>query len=364
MIALSGVRSSWLAVARKLLFIALADFGVRTGELKLLVALAAGGDVPEDADDLRNSSRLGEVLRPQLEPVRLRRFGMSVAAADADCRNGEAPLDCGVGDGLEESRPVGDVDAVEQAAAKQSTGMHAEQGGRRIAGKQHLSLRIVPGHEIPETLCDQAVLISDLQVLAMAQVEFAQCKEAEPPSRRQQAEMLCQPIAGGCTGNPAEPEKDCRGDAAGNRQRQSPAYIGRLDDENGKDGKDRRGERSLRRGHPAGGGQEAGDREDDRGGEPPGAGRDEAGDRLRRATEDGDAGDKAEASGEGQHDRNRGEPQRTHSEPGCNEPLVPGVELRVGRRQRMNECTKVPRYRCPGLFAAHVIHPARAIAHP
>ena len=242
--------------------------------------------------------------------------------------------------------------------------MHAEQRGRRIAGKQHLPLRVVPRDEIAETLCDQPVLLGDLQVLAMAQVEFTNCEETEAPGRSQKAEVLGQSIAPLRARHPAESEQDRRGDAPGHGQRETPADIGRLDDEDRQDGENWRAERTLCCGDPAGGRQEACDRENHGRGEPACAGGDQAGHRLRRAAKNGDAGHEAEISGEGQHDWHGGETERAHCQPGGDEPLVPGVELRVGCSQRMNECTNVPRYRCPGLFAAHVRHSARGLAHP
>ena len=119
MMALSGVRSSWLMVARKRVLDASAcSAAVRASLERLLLDLAVG-DVAHHGDDLGLGRSLLERPATHLDPDEI--GGMVLAA------NGVAPqaeLDAarlaaarGIRQRGEIGRAIGDVDAVEQAVA-------------------------------------------------------------------------------------------------------------------------------------------------------------------------------------------------------------------------------------------------------
>ena len=164
MMALSGVRSSWLTVARKRAFDSSAasaslrarsnssarrlcsvtsrrhrDDGVRARGTRLGVDAVGAGLDPDHPGGVPVLAPLG---RFEMEPEFER---------DRPVREGR------VADRLEESRAVGDVHAVEKPAPDEAGGGNAEELRRGSARLDDMAVAIVPGDEIVDRLQERAL---------------------------------------------------------------------------------------------------------------------------------------------------------------------------------------------------------------
>ena len=171
MMALSGVRSSWLIVGEEA---ALRDVGVlgrRAGRLELGRAQPVLGDVARDRDHraihaVRPGARLDPV-RPHLDPdhpqarpaAESRRRGRrNLPDMDAELHGDRARARGGVADRLEEGRPVRHVDPREQAATLERAGWRADQLGGGGVRLQDVAAVIVPRDEVVDRLQEGAVV--------------------------------------------------------------------------------------------------------------------------------------------------------------------------------------------------------------
>ena len=152
MMALSGVRNSWLMVARKRLLAALARSASRARVLKRLFLLFAFGHVAQHGDDLAaivNAGircRLFERPAAHFDPDELRRRDAAASGASHRTRNSTdrlSPKRRRIAERGQISRPVGDMDAAEQPLAVQiararsrtATGQPATQTAPRHRGR-------------------------------------------------------------------------------------------------------------------------------------------------------------------------------------------------------------------------------------
>ena len=115
------------------------------------------GDVAADGDEARIVAAPRQTMHAHLEdegPFRRRpgRLGLHPQGGD-DGGVGRG----GVADRLEESRPVGDEDAVEEAAAFQRGGVGGEQPYGGAIGAGDAAGAVVPGDEIVDRLEGRAL---------------------------------------------------------------------------------------------------------------------------------------------------------------------------------------------------------------
>ena len=164
MIALSGVRSSWLTVARKRAFEFVRLFGVAAGALELLRSALVVGDVAGHRDDgvRARCARLGvDAVGAGLDPDHPARVPVLAPLGGFEMEpefERDRPISEGcVADRLEESRAVGDVHAVEEPAPDEAGRGDAEELRRGGARLDDMAVAIVPGDEIVDRLQERAV---------------------------------------------------------------------------------------------------------------------------------------------------------------------------------------------------------------
>ena len=142
MMALSGVRNSWLMVARKRLLARVGALGLGVGVLECLLLLLALGHVAQYRDHfaatLLTGIGAGLFERPaaHLDPDEFRRrmpIGIDAVAPHAELDRAAFRQGRGVAERRQVSGPIDDMDAVEQAMAVQIGNARAEQRLRRPA---------------------------------------------------------------------------------------------------------------------------------------------------------------------------------------------------------------------------------------
>ena len=163
--ALSGVRSSWLMVARKRLFALL----VRSDSLRAISSArsctlrsvtsrstATTSRSPEfAASAARSSGRQRISIQTKWPP-----WGSRVAvAADAEFDRAVLAERGRIGERGEIGRPVGDMHAVEQAVAGKLAGAHAEQRLGRRRDEQHGAVAAMPGDDVGHVAREQAIAV-------------------------------------------------------------------------------------------------------------------------------------------------------------------------------------------------------------
>ncbi|CAA2156431.1 hypothetical protein MBRA_02007 [Methylobacterium brachiatum] len=135
--------------------------GLGAGALQLLGVAVMLGHVAGHGHDGH-----GRIVGAVLDPVGAH-LGMDQAGAvgtaggrldmQAQRQGGGPPGRGDIADRLEEGRPVGDMDPLQQAVAAQPRRVAADQAARRDRGLEHPAVAVVPGHEVVDRREQQPV---------------------------------------------------------------------------------------------------------------------------------------------------------------------------------------------------------------
>ena len=191
MMALSGVRSSWLMLARNLLFAACARSVSARASSTACSCILRARDVAHHRDDLARSAfspaALLERTAAHLDPDELRHRGnarLARLSADAELDRALLAVRRRIRQRREIGRTVADMNAVEQSMVVQPAQADAEQLFRGRRQKQYRAVLAVPADHVGHVAGEQPVAV----LLRVKQPETGAGREtrrrARAPSHR------------------------------------------------------------------------------------------------------------------------------------------------------------------------------------
>ena len=164
---MSGVRNSWLTLASRRSFQALASSASARAALQPLLGGLGGADVAHDRHR-RGAVDVGvEAARAQFRPAELR-LALAGAGAQAHGGGGRAVAARRAVERVEVGGPIGDMDEVEEAAADEARGVVAEQRRRLAVGGENAAAAVVAQDEIADRAGERRVALGAADVGAPA----------------------------------------------------------------------------------------------------------------------------------------------------------------------------------------------------
>ena len=157
-IALSGVRSSWLTLASRRSFQALAISASARAALQAFLGGFGGADVAHDRHG-RGAVDVGlEAARPQLHPTEL---GLALVRADPQAHGGgrRAVAARRLVERVEIGGSIADMDAIEEAATDEARRVVTKQRRFFAVGGKHAAAAIVAQHQVADRAGERRIAL-------------------------------------------------------------------------------------------------------------------------------------------------------------------------------------------------------------